>query len=377
MSPIRVGIIGLSAKPAAFAPGAWASTAFLPSIQNSPEYTITALCNSSLDAARRSRDFHKLPETTKVYGDPEQLANDPDVDLVIVSVVVTHHLKLALPALQQKKQVFVEWPLGKSVEEAEQMAGLARADSLKTIVGLQARGDPVMAKLKQIVDSGEIGDIKNVVALGTLPAVPPQFWTEDTAPYLDISGGATSFQVIFGHFLDSFTHIVGAFQTDTISSILKTDVDEVAIYSSDRTSIVKPSHPKTAPDHILVQGLLKNGAPAMINFRTAASTVDDVGIRWVITGSKGEIETTTPSFSWQAYAPARKLKIKSLGGEVREVDLDEDLGVAADVGQRGVNTALILDAFAKGRQDCYADFEAALQNHRLLEHILKKSKLDI
>ena len=53
-------------------------------------------------------------------------------------------------------------------------------------------------------------------------------------------------------------------------------------------------HPKTAPDHILVQGELANGALASISFRKARKPVDALGLRWLITGTKGELEVTFP-----------------------------------------------------------------------------------
>ncbi|KAL0942784.1 oxidoreductase family protein [Colletotrichum truncatum] len=374
MAPIRVGIIGLSAKPAALSPGAWASTAFLPTFQNSPEYEIVALCNSSIEAACRSIEFHQLPESTRAYGNPDELADDPEVDLIVISVVVTKHLDLALPALQKRKQVFVEWPLGKTTQEAQQMTELAKNYGLQTLVGLQARGDPAVVHLKAIIESGEIGEIKSTSVLGTLFHIPPQFWVQGMEQYLDLKSGANSFHVVFGHFLDSFTYIIGDFDTNSISSILKTDTTEMAIYTPDRSKVAIPACPKTAPDHILVQGKLKSGATASINFRTTQATLDGVGIRWIITGSKGEIEVTTAESNWQAYSPSRTLKVKVFGSETRNVDLQSvDLGVAANVGRRGVNTALLLDAFAKGKQDQLAGFEAALKNHQLLDEILKKS----
>lgn len=149
------------------------------------------------------------------------------------------------------------------------------------------------------------------------------------------------------------------------------------IYTPDRTAIAIPSHPKTAPDHILVQGSLQSGVLATVHFRTTQASIDDVGIRWIISGSKGEVEITSPSSSWQGYFPNRKIKVKVFGGETRDVDLAADLGAAADVGQRAVNTALVLDAFAKGKKELYADFEAGLRNHKLLDVILKKSGLEV
>ncbi|GKT91178.1 oxidoreductase family protein [Colletotrichum tofieldiae] len=351
MAPTRVGIIGLSAKGPDMGPGAWATIAILPSFQNSQEYEIVALCNSSVEAARRSIEMHKLPSSTKAYGDVEKLAKDSDVDLVVVSVVVTKHLELALPALAAKKQVFVEWPLGASVAEAEELTQLAKANGLKTIVGLQGRGDVLTVKLRELIESGEIGDILNTSVVGTLPYFPPSFWVEGAEYYLDIKSGGNMFHIGFGHFLDSFTHVVGDFDFDTLSL------------------------PKTSPDHILVQGKLQSGVAASLNFRTTSASVDNIGARWIISGTKGEIEASWgPGLMWQAHDPSKKIKVKLCTGEEREVELKRpDAPAVANVSDLGLNTALILDAFDKGNSSRFADFESALKNHRLLEEILQRS----
>lgn len=58
------------------------------------------------------------------------------------------HKQLTMPAIQAKKDVFVEWPLGNGLTEAEEMAALAKKQGVKTYVGLQARVQPVMRKVR-------------------------------------------------------------------------------------------------------------------------------------------------------------------------------------------------------------------------------------
>ena len=50
-----------------------------------------------------------------------------------------------------------EWPLGANLAEAEEMAGLARQRSVKTVVGLQARSDPTILCAADLVKEGYIG----------------------------------------------------------------------------------------------------------------------------------------------------------------------------------------------------------------------------
>ena len=60
------------------------------------------------------------------------------------------HRQLTLPALKAKKDVFVEWPLGRTLAEAEEMAALAKSMGVKTVVGLQARQAPGTRKVRNI-----------------------------------------------------------------------------------------------------------------------------------------------------------------------------------------------------------------------------------
>ena len=57
------------------------------------------------------------------------------------------HKQLALPALHAKKDVFVEWPLGNGLAEAEELAALAKKQGVKTVVGLQGRLQPPIVKV--------------------------------------------------------------------------------------------------------------------------------------------------------------------------------------------------------------------------------------
>ena len=140
MAPIRVGLIGLAATTRVTMTGAWAVNAHLKSIQALPdEYELVAVANSSVESAQRSIEFHKLPATTKAYGRPEDIAADPNVDLVVVSVDANKHLQLAKPALLRKKMAFVEWPLGNSLAEAEELTKLAADAGVRSMVGLQGR----------------------------------------------------------------------------------------------------------------------------------------------------------------------------------------------------------------------------------------------
>lgn len=199
MSPIRVGLIGLSSEPAGLGQGKWGVSAHLASLRPSPHYEIVAVCNSSIESARRSIEYHKLPSSVKAYGSPEDLANDPDVELIDVSIIVSRHFLAAKPALFAKKQVFVEWPLGASTAEAEEMLRLVKEADLKTVVGTQFRADPWLAKAKQLVESGAIGRVTSSDVQISSPLGPIDTWTAEAEFYLDFESGGNEFHIFFAH----------------------------------------------------------------------------------------------------------------------------------------------------------------------------------
>lgn len=159
MAPIRVALVGLSARAAT----GWAAKAHLPyllSAEGRSKYTIVALCNSTVAAAELAiAHFGLDPAATRAYGDPADLAADPDVDLVVVSTRVDLHYDVVLPSIRAGKDAFVEWPLAESAERAAELARVAVGNKgSRTVVGLQAWFAPsIVALRKLLVGSGGTG----------------------------------------------------------------------------------------------------------------------------------------------------------------------------------------------------------------------------
>ncbi|UKZ83042.1 hypothetical protein TrVFT333_010843 [Trichoderma virens FT-333] len=360
MAPIRVGLIGLTVgEGKALGRGAWGIAAHLPTYTNSPNYEIVALCNSSVDAAKESIAYHKLPATTKAYGNPEDIANDPDVDLVVISVYVSKHHMLALPALKAKKQVFCEWPLGATTAEAEEMAQLAKG--LKVMTGLQFRADPLITKAKQLVDNGVIGQITSTTATGCFNNYPADTWNAKADYFLNFEGAPM--------ILDSFTYILGDFAS--LQSILDIQYSTVKLIDFETGEVTEPARKKTAPDHIFVNGKLESGAVASLSFRKVTKTVDGKGLRWFISGTKGELEITIEGPNFQMDVAAKQLRlVENSTGQTQDVDFTDaqELPYVKNVPVMGANTSRLCEKFVVAPTEV-ADFDDALKLHQLLDKI--------
>lgn len=156
--PIRIGMIGLSASSAS----GWASGAHLPYLQSARGralYTITALCNTSVAAAKSAIATYGLDPSTKAYANPEDLANDDEIDLVVCNVRVDAHYHTVLPSLKAGKSVYIEWPVTSNVADTEKLVQIAKESGAKTIVGLQGRWAPPVLKVKEVLESGIVGKL--------------------------------------------------------------------------------------------------------------------------------------------------------------------------------------------------------------------------
>jgi predicted dehydrogenase len=70
------------------------------------------------------------------HGSTDKIANDPDVDLVVVSVRILHHRKLLLPATAAKKAVFIEWgPACANLAQITEVAEKASCTEWRAVYG--------------------------------------------------------------------------------------------------------------------------------------------------------------------------------------------------------------------------------------------------
>ncbi|KAI1111798.1 oxidoreductase [Nemania sp. NC0429] len=373
MAPIRVGIIGLRAMPedlsAVMQVGYWAAIAHLPALKALPEdYEIVAVCNSSVESATKAIKQYGLSESTKAYGNAQDLANDPNVELVVISVKVGKHFELAKPALEKKKHVFVEWPLGASIAEAEELSRLAKTAGVRTSVGVQGRADPLVVKIKSIIASGQIGKIVNSSVLVSSGHLSYLKWMEGAEYFVEHKSGATVFSIYLGHFLDSFTHVLGDFSE--VQAIMKSTIPSISVLNAKGT-VVNPAYPKTAADQVVVQGILESDALVSISLRHPGADADGASFRWIISGTEGEIEVIVPQSGWQMGEPKRTLKLKTGADEAQEVDFLAEDELEGKVPAVSANVARQYRAFAKGDTEAAATFESALKNHRLLDRIVR------
>jgi predicted dehydrogenase len=114
------------------------------------------LCDLEPDLLARASSRHPQTRTTTDY---EELLADADLDAVVLATPVVTHYELAKQALAAGKHVFVEKPQAQTSAEAEELLGLAEETGLVLMPGYLLLYHPAVAKLKELVDGGELGDL--------------------------------------------------------------------------------------------------------------------------------------------------------------------------------------------------------------------------
>ena len=125
----------------------------------------------------------------------EDLLADPSLDAVVVATPVPTHSELAVRVLEAGKHCFVEKPIALTVAEAERVLAAQRGSERVLMVGHLLEYHPGVQQLKQIVDSGELGDVhyiySNRLNLGKLRTDENALWSlgaHDVSVLLHLAG---------------------------------------------------------------------------------------------------------------------------------------------------------------------------------------------
>ena len=112
------------------------------------------------------------------YASHEQAIADPAVDALVVVAPTKFHRDIVIQAAEAGKHVLCEKPMAMSVEECDAMIAAADKNGIVLQIGFMRRFDSGFIRAREIVDSGEIGQVVMVRSNTRGPSVP-QPWMYD------------------------------------------------------------------------------------------------------------------------------------------------------------------------------------------------------
>jgi len=198
MKTIRWGIIGC---------GDVTEVKSGPGFQKADNSQLVAVMRRNGDLARDYALRHKVP---KWYDNAEKLIKDPEVDAIYIATPPAFHKEYTLKCAQAGKPVYVEKPMARNFEECKAMIQACEIAGVPLFVAYYRRALDRFNKIKELIDSGKIGEIRFVsvnlykksvtrdINTGKLPwrVIP------------EISGGG-EFLDLASHTLDILDYILG------------------------------------------------------------------------------------------------------------------------------------------------------------------------
>lgn len=131
--------------------------ALIPALRNSSRSRLKGVASRSQAAAEAYAREWKIE---RAWGSYEALLADPEIDVIYISLPNHLHAEWSIKALQAGKHVLCEKPLALTLEQVDAMAAAARAGGRVLTEAFMYRHHPQTLKVKDILDSGELGKLQ-------------------------------------------------------------------------------------------------------------------------------------------------------------------------------------------------------------------------
>jgi predicted dehydrogenase len=245
MGGLKWGLIGT---------GDIAQRRIAPALRDLPNCDLVSVSRSRYEFAEA---FAKEFGARKWFADWRELVADPEIEAVYVATPVYLHAEQTIAAAEAGKHILCEKPMALSVKECDEMIAACRANGVKLGVAYYRRFYPAVRRVKQIVDSGEIGNVSvaQINAFEYYDPSPddPRHWFIEKAK----SGGGPMMD--FGcHRLEVLTNVFG--RARRIESIVSADafgreVEDTAAaliqFENGTTGAVTVTHAAIEPQDML------------------------------------------------------------------------------------------------------------------------------
>ncbi|MBN1754700.1 Gfo/Idh/MocA family oxidoreductase [bacterium] len=301
------------------------------------KFRLKGISDINLARLQKARDVY--PEVL-LCEDYRDIIKDPGIEAVAICTPVFRHYDIAKAALEAGKHILIEKPMTSSLKEGEELLEIAAKNKVKIMVDHTFIYTGAVRKIKEIIDSGEIGDIYYFdsvrVNLGLFQHDINVIW--DLAPH-DIS--------IMNHLLGVNPIGVTALGADHIGNGLENTAYLYVDYGNELIGHIHVNW--LAP--VKVRTTLIGGSKKMIVFDDTEPSekvrVYDKGVE-IVNGDVDSIYKTLVQYrTGDMYAP----KIDNIEALKLEVDtfydyIRNDVQIEAD-GEAGLKVVRILEASQK------------------------------
>ena len=271
--PLRIGVVGAN----------WTLSVHAPAWRMIPNCEVTAVCTAHEETAREAASQANIE---KPYWDYREMAQDPDIDVIVVGTAPVTRYDIVMAALEGGKHVYNCVPFATSAAKAREMRDAQVSRGLVGVVDAQFRHLPAMRYIQDQIAAGAIGDIMQAtmeVQMNGLKydgfhypssahsgAMKPYHWLADK------QSGGSAWRNFGSHALLNLLPIFG--EVDDIIGEAQTVLKQWTLPSG------HVFHPDTH-DTAMALARFKDGGRANIN--TGWAKPDSLPVRFEIWGTEG------------------------------------------------------------------------------------------
>ena len=150
-NPIKIGVVGC---------GYWGPN-LIRNFRALQDCKLKVMCDLSEDRLKHLGALYPEVEQTRDFN---YVLTGADVDGVVIATAVRLHYPMAKAALEAGKHTFIEKPMASSAAQCEELVQIARKNGLILMIGHTFLYSPAVRKIKEIVDQGDVGEIRYISA---------------------------------------------------------------------------------------------------------------------------------------------------------------------------------------------------------------------
>ncbi len=201
MKTIRWGIIGC---------GDVTEVKSGPALQKAENSALVGVMRRNGNLAKDYAERHGVP---KWYDNAQALIHDPDVNAIYVATPPSSHKEYTIQAAQAGKPVYVEKPMALNLGECQEMIDACNTAGVSLFVAYYRRALRRFLRVKEMVDSRAIGDIR-FISITLYQPVQPKQTDSNNLPWRVLPGisGGGIFVDLAAHQLDFLDYVLGPIQ---------------------------------------------------------------------------------------------------------------------------------------------------------------------
>ncbi|HHA18320.1 MAG TPA: Gfo/Idh/MocA family oxidoreductase [Methylophaga sp.] len=135
----------------------------MPAIVEAENSELVAIASRRPGAATETlAKYAPQQKDVKIYDNPESLLADDAIQVVYIPLANNEHAQWVLRAIEQGKHVLCEKPMALTVADIEAIEKAAKKYNVTVMEGFMYRFHPQHARVKEIIDSGLIGEVRSV-----------------------------------------------------------------------------------------------------------------------------------------------------------------------------------------------------------------------